>query len=193
MHTIFQTETEYETEILQRNSKLYQQYTQCLITCLCWLLGRMQNKYFVNTLTVLGSTIFGSLNHSVFQVNALSPSPRYYRVACPRPHGTTVVSVPITADLLQFSRCPHPHAALYRGPTYSLYSVHFGDRSSKWCHTYTVPKGKLFKITSKTLVWLHNVGNCKLEEVLVDFWINFGLCLWCFDNVGWASGRASGL
>jgi len=27
MHTIFQTETEYQMEILQRNSKVYQQYT----------------------------------------------------------------------------------------------------------------------------------------------------------------------
>ena len=58
-----------------------------------------------------------------FQVNALSPSLRYYSVACPHPHGITVVylqprgitvnSVTITTDLPRFSRCPHPHAAIY--------------------------------------------------------------------------------
>jgi len=60
----------------------------CLITCMCWLLGQMQNTYFVNTRTVLGSAIFFN-----FRVNALPPYPQYYRVACPRPHGITMVSL----------------------------------------------------------------------------------------------------
>ena len=104
-NTIFQTETEYQTEILQRNCQLYQQstvYTQCLITCLCWLLGRMQNKYFVNTRTVLGSAIFGSLNHSIFSGKCivpipavlpliLSPLPWIYRGYC----GFPIVPIPM--------------------------------------------------------------------------------------------------
>ena len=127
MQTIFRqkqnTKWKYCKEILNYIN------TQCLITCLCWLLGRMQNKYFVNTRTVLESAIFGSINHSIFSGKCtipipallpccLSPSPRYYRGVCPHPHGITVNSVPITADLPRlprFSRCPIPMQLSGRG------------------------------------------------------------------------------
>ena len=104
----------------------------------------MQNKYVENTRTVLRSAIFGSSNHSIYSGKCivpvptvlpccLSPSPRYYRGVCPHPRGITVNSVPITTDLLRFSRCPHPHAALY-----SSLSVSDWLTSSCTCHVFSV-------------------------------------------------------
>jgi len=47
-----------------------------------------------------------------FRVNALPPYPQYYRVACPRPHGITMVSdsIPAVLPLILF-----PLPWIYRG------------------------------------------------------------------------------
>ena len=100
MHTIFQTETEftkrkYCKEILNYINSIHTVPNHLPVLAL----GRMQNKYFVNTRTVLGSAIFGSLNRSIFSGKCivpilavlpliLSPLPRIYR-------GFPIVPIPM--------------------------------------------------------------------------------------------------